>query len=363
MKGKFGKFPYVSDMIAEIAPGFGANADEIILSRNTTDGLCSIINGLHFEPGDVILTTHHEHIAATSPLNVVKHRFGVEVVEIQLPVFTGTEDVSEADYIQAFRDAIEAHHNVRLIVFSHITYKTGTALPAKAICSLAKEHQIPTLVDGAHTVGMFDLDLHDLDCDFYSGSGHKWQCGPGATGILYVRDNGNRLNEYWSDRENPLWLINSSLSHADYLGKQIQMQYIGNDNYPAKQALADSCKMWDEIGRDRIQDRILTLSDQCKTSLQDVLPHAKMFSPNVEGLTSGLTTFNPFYDVTNEEILTEFRDRLREEYGYIIRTTNFKLYKDDGHDTYALRISTHLFHDERDVEGLVEAIADLYYSF
>ncbi|MDW2095366.1 aminotransferase, partial [Vibrio sp. 1866] len=180
---------------------------------------------------------------------------------------------------------------------------------------------------------------------------------------LYVRDNGNRLNEYWSDRENPLWLINSSLSHADYLGKQIQMQYIGNDNYPAKQALADSCKMWDEIGRDRIQDRILTLSDQCKTSLQDVLPHAKMFSPNVEGLTSGLTTFNPFYDVTNEEILTEFRDRLREEYGYIIRTTNFKLYKDDGHDTYALRISTHLFHDERDVEGLVEAIADLYYSF
>lgn len=179
MKGKFGKFPYVSDMIAEIAPGFGANADEIILSRNTTDGLCSIINGLHFEPGDVILTTHHEHIAATSPLNVVKHRFGVEVVEIQLPVFTGTEDVSEEDYIQAFRDAIEAHHNVRLIVFSHITYKTGTALPAKAICSLAKEHQIPTLVDGAHTVGMFDLDLHDLDCDFYSGSGHKWQCGPG----------------------------------------------------------------------------------------------------------------------------------------------------------------------------------------
>ncbi|MCX8797339.1 aminotransferase class V-fold PLP-dependent enzyme [Vibrio parahaemolyticus] len=363
MKGKFGKFPYVSDMIAEIAPGFGANADEIILSRNTTDGLCSIINGLHFEPGDVILTTHHEHIAATSPLNVVKHRFGVEVVEIQLPVFTGTEDVSEADYIQAFRDAIESHHNVRLIVFSHITYKTGTALPAKAICSLAKEHQIPTLVDGAHTVGMFDLDLHDLDCDFYSGSGHKWQCGPGATGILYVRDNGNRLNEYWSDRENPLWLINSSLSHADYLGKQIQMQYIGNDNYPAKQALADSCKMWDEIGRDRIQDRILKLSDQCKTSLQDVLPHAKMFSPNVEGLTSGLTTFNPFYDVTNEEILTEFRDRLREEYGYIIRTTNFKLYKDDGHDAYALRISTHLFHDERDVEGLVEAIADLYYSF
>ncbi|MCQ8156554.1 aminotransferase, partial [Vibrio parahaemolyticus] len=65
--GTWGKGPDVSDMIAEMAPGFGANADEIILSRNTTDGLCSIINGLHFEPGDVIRTTHHEHMAATSP--------------------------------------------------------------------------------------------------------------------------------------------------------------------------------------------------------------------------------------------------------------------------------------------------------
>ena len=52
------------------------------------------------------------------------------------------------------------------------------------------------------------------------------------------------------------------------------------------------------------------------------------------------------------ELLTEFRDRLREEYGYIIRTTDFKLYKDDAVSTYALRISTHLFHNEKDVKGL-----------
>nr|WP_321385568.1 aminotransferase class V-fold PLP-dependent enzyme [uncultured Vibrio sp.] len=367
MQGKFGSWPHVTDMAAEIAEGFGADAEEIILSRNTTDGLCTIINGLHFEEGDVILTTHHEHVAALSPLNVAKQRFGAEVVEIQLPVFTGTEEVSEEDYVEAFRDAIASNDNVRLIVFSHITYKTGTTLPAKAICDLAKEYRIPTMIDGAHTIGMFDLDFHDLDCDFYAGSGHKWQCGAGATGILYVRkgDNslGERLNDYWQ-RENPLWLINSSLSHADYLGKQIQLQYIGNDNFPAKQALTDSCKMWDEIGRDRIEERVLALGGLCKELLAEALPQAKIFSPNVEGLTSGITTFNPFFDnVMDGDILTEFRDRLREEYGYIIRTTNFKLYKDDQDDTYALRISTHLFHDEQDVEGLVQAITDLYYSF
>lgn len=58
--------------------------------------------------------------------------------------------------------------------------------------------------------------------------------------------------------------------------------------------------------------------------------------------------------------LTEFRDRLREEYGYIIRTTNFPLHLGDTTDTYALCILTHLFHDEDDVKELVKAMAHLY---
>ncbi|MCJ2377078.1 aminotransferase class V-fold PLP-dependent enzyme [Vibrio sp. ZSDZ34] len=358
MDNKFGSWPYVSDMVSDIAASFGAEPHEIILSRNTTDGMCSIINGLNLQPGDVILTTHHEHIAAVSPLNVVKERFGVEIVEIQLPVFTGSENVTERDYVKAFRKAIKEHSNVKLITFSHITYKTGTRLPAKKICQLATKHQIPTLVDGAHTIGMLDLNFHDIECDFYAGSGHKWQCGPGATGILYVRDNMNRLKE-WSNGEKPYWAINSSLGHLDFFGSQLQLQYIGNDNYPAKQALVDSCKMWDDIGRARIEKRVLELGSLCKDLLQEALPNAYIFSPNEKGLTSGLTTFNPF-ELEDKELLTQFRDRLREDYGYIIRTTDFKLYKDDTADSNALRISTHLFHNEEDVRGLVSAIRDLY---
>ncbi|NQZ92676.1 MAG: aminotransferase class V-fold PLP-dependent enzyme [Moritella sp.] len=357
MDERFGSWPYVSEMIAEVAPGFGAQPHEIVLSRNTTDGICSIINGLHFEEGDVILTTHHEHIAATTPMNVAKQRFGVKIVEVQLPVYTGIEDVTADDYVDAFRTALNENPNVRLITFSHITYKTGTKLPAKRICELAKQYAVPTLIDGAHSVGMLDLDFHDMDCDFYAGSGHKWQCGPGATGILYVRDNATRLNEYWSDRVNPLWVINASLSHADYLCEQ--MQYIGNDNYPAKQALVDSCKMWDDIGRARIEKRVLKLGALCKSLLAEALPDAYIFSPNVDDLASALTTFNPF-ELEDSELLTEFRDRLRNQYGYIIRTTDFKLYKDDTANTYALRISTHLFHDEKDVRGLVNSIKKLY---
>lgn len=362
MQNKFGHWPYVSEMVSSIATGFGADAHEIILSRNTTDGMCSILNGLHFQEGDVVLTTHHEHVAASSPFDVITRRYGVEVVYLEIPVYTGNEMISEQDFVDVFADALNEYGDrVRLISFSHITYKTGTTLPAKRICrELAIPNQIPTLIDGAHAVGMFNLDFHDLGCDFYAGSGHKWQCGAGATGILYVRDSGDFLDQYWPDRENPLWFINSSLSHASYLGTQLQLQYIGNDNYPAKQALVDACLMWDMIGRDVIEQRVLTLSKLCKELLQEAFPAAHFYSPDVPELSSGLSSFNPFSNQYDLPLLKLFRDRLREEYGYIIRTTDFKVRKEDVQETHALRISTHLFHSKKEVCGLVNAMLILY---
>ena len=364
MQGKFGHWPYVSEMVAKIAPGFGALANEIILSRNTTDGMCSILNGLHFEAGDVILTTHHEHVAANSPFHVVTQRYGVEVVYLDIPVYTGSNTISEQDFVDIFANAVLQYGDqIRLISFSHVTYKTGTALPAKRICQeVAIPNNIPTLIDGAHTIGMFNLDFHDMGCDFYAGSGHKWQCGAGATGILFVLDNANRLDQYWPDRANPLWFINSSLGHADFLGTQLQLQYIGNDNYPAKQALCDSCLLWDEIGRAKIETRILQLSELCKNLLLDAFPNAFFYAPNITELSSGLTTFNPYDDQHDLPILTVFRDKLREETGFIVRTTDFKVHSSDVADVHALRISTHLFHDEKDVRELVNAMLQIYQS-
>ncbi|WP_299666268.1 aminotransferase class V-fold PLP-dependent enzyme [uncultured Psychromonas sp.] len=364
MQNKFGSWPYVTEMTESIAPGFGANANEIILSRNTTDGMCSILNGLHFEDGDVILTTHHEHVAAHSPLHVLAARYGVEVIYLDIPVDSGDNSITEQQFVDLFALAANQYAGrVRLITFSHITYKTGTRLPAKRICQeVAIPNQIPTLIDGAHSIGMLDLDFHDIDCDFYAGSGHKWQCGPGATGILFVRDGATRLDQYWSDRENPLWFINSSLGHADYLGTQLQLQYIGNDNYPAKQALTDACEMWDEIGRDTIEARVLALSKYCKQQLKTAFPSAAIYSPDIDQLASAITSFNPFDDVNDLVMLTEFRDRLREQTGFIIRTTDFKIQQSDAVDTHALRISTHLFHDHDDVNDLINAMQHVFYG-
>lgn len=356
MGGEWGTFPYTSELVARIAPQFGADPGEIILSRNTTDGMCSIIEGLNLQPGDEVLYSHHEHVAAESPLYVMEQRHGITLIPVQIPVLNNP---SEDEYVEAFANAVTPA--TRLIVFSHITYKTGARLPAKRICQeVAIPNGVPTLIDGAHTFGMIELDLHDIDCDFYAGSGHKWQCGPGATGILYVRDNLSRLKDYWYDRDTVFWPINSSLAEFGFFGLQFQLQYIGNDNYPAKRALADACDMWAEIGRDRIEAHVLSLSAYCKQLIRDMFGlTAVIYSPDAPALSSGITAFNPFSDRTNLTILNQFRDRLSDEYGYIVRTTDFKVTL-DGPDEHALRISTHLFHNDRDVEGLVSSMYDLY---
>ena len=62
----------------------------------------------------------------------------------------------------------------------------GDVLPAKELCRLARERDVMTMVDGACTVGLLDLDLSDIQPDFYSGSAHKWPCGPKEVGALYV---------------------------------------------------------------------------------------------------------------------------------------------------------------------------------
>jgi 7-keto-8-aminopelargonate synthetase-like enzyme len=105
---------------------------------------------------------------------------------------------------------------------------------------------------------------------------------------------------------------------------------------------------------------VLSLSRHCKTLIRDFFgPSTVIYAPDIPSLSSGITTFNPFTDRTDLTTLNAFRDRLREEYGYIVRTTDFEITIGGGQE-HALRISTHLFHNEQDVEGLVTAMHQLY---
>jgi isopenicillin-N epimerase len=340
-----------------LAAQFGCQPDEICLSRNTTDGLDAIIYGLALQPGDEILITHHEHIAALSPLNVIQDRYGVKITPVRIPVL----DTSHAgQFVDAFDTAITSA--TKAILFSHITYKTGTRLPAGAICRLARDNGLISIVDGAHAPGMIELNFNDMGCDFYAAPGHKWQCGPGSTGLLYLRNHGDNLPEFWTQNSSLYTIfVQPTGNTRGEFDIALSLQYRGQLNIPAQLAMVDACNMWEQIGRDRIEAYICGLSSYLKQSLVSRFgSNVTLFSPDIPEFTSGLTSFNPFDDLQDGGLVSTLVNRLQEEAGYQVRSTNFHLEPDDQDYTYALRVSTHIFHNEAMIDGLVDAVFDIY---
>lgn len=336
---------------------FGCAMDEISISRNTTDALNTVLFGLQFERRDEILLTHHEHVSALSPLDILRDRLGVVLIEVEIPVL----DLENRDQVvEAFKKKITTR--TKAIVFSHIPYKTGVRFPAKALCGLARENGLISIVDGAHCPGMIELNFDDMDCDFYAASGHKWQCGPGATGILYVRNHGDNLPELWPQNSALYSLVSQPVANDRLKIKDISGLFVlrGQENYPAFQALIDVCDMWEEIGRDRIEKYDCSLSSYLKKKIMATFGDSVvLFSPDIPEFTSGISSFNPFPDPCDGKKIGEFVERLEDE-GYVIRFTEFRLHVADPKPVYALRISTHLFHDRIQVDSLVDAMYGLY---
>ena len=362
-------------MREQIAPQFGCNPDEIVISGNTTEGMCMTLNGvtLGLEAGDAIITTNHEHPSGNAPLALLRDRRGVELIPVTLPV--GGEQ-SASDYValfaQAIADARASGLNPRMMVFSAPTFVTGTMLPIRSLADLAISEGIYTLVDGAHATGMFDLDFQGLGIDFFAGSGHKWQCGPGGTGIWYIRNqtdsNPLPLPPFYPTRTLVYGVFGGNVPvpdgarepAADYNVGTFN-QFHGNPNYPANQALVESCDFWTAIGRDRIEDHILGLSAYAKARITDYWGSDALRCPaNDPELVSALTSFVPLnaFDPTDGTKSSEFVTRLREEYGFVVRNTSVAM-PQGGPNHRPLRISTHLFHDLDDVDGVIEASIDL----
>lgn len=228
-----------------LAAFLGCNRDELALLRNATEANSYIANGIDVNPGDEVLITDQEHPGGEHPWNLRAKRYGIVVKKVTLP-----KPVPDtATVLNLFESAITPR--TRVIFFSHITTLTGTVLPAKALCALARSKGILSAVDGAHVPGMMRLDLHNLGCDFYSASPHKWLQAPKGTGFLYVRD--EVIDRLWNTIATEGW--NDPRLRAE------RFQRIGSSSVPTLCGLRASIALANTIGMDRIEVRHRKMAD------------------------------------------------------------------------------------------------------
>ena len=227
--------------------------EEIVITRNTSESNNLVSNGVDLKPGDEVLISSDNHPCNNTAWKQKAKRYGFTVKEVATP----SPHPGAEHYLNAFRNAITPQ--TKVIGFTHVTSTVGDLFPAKELCALARERGILTLVDGAQSFGVIDVDLSDMQPDFYSGSAHKWPCGPKENGVLFI--NKRSLSKIWAS-------IYSA--YPGGVGISASFEGFGQRDEPAMIAFGEALEFQTRIGRPQIEARARELTQSLIEGLKKI---------------------------------------------------------------------------------------------
>ena len=301
--------------------------EEIVITRNTSESNNLVSSGLDLGEGDevVIFADNHPSNNAAWTEKARRFGYGVRVVNPVSP-HRGPEY-----YLSAFSDHLTSR--TRILAITHVTNSVGDLFPVRELCALARDRGVLSMVDGAQSFGALDVDLSDIRPDFYSGSGHKWPCGPKEAGVLFInRDVQSRISP-------------SVISlYRGATGISRRMEGMGQRDNPAVTAFGDAIRFQMSIGMDAVEARTRELTQMLMARLQ-TLDGIKLWTHPSPERSANVLTFQPgaidptrlaraLY--TNEGIITASRG---------------------GADRPGIRLSPHFYNLNEEVDRTVIAIA------
>ncbi|MFO1094450.1 MAG: aminotransferase class V-fold PLP-dependent enzyme [Planctomycetaceae bacterium] len=156
--------------------------DEVLLTRNTTDGMNLVAEGLDLKPGDHVLTSDHEHGGGRRCWEFLAKKQRVIIDKAEIPAPPESAD----QIVDRFKAAMTP--KTRVISVSVVTFSSGVQTPIARLSELAHKHKCLLVADGAQSTGALPINVKELGCDAYATSGHKWLLGPKGTGLLYISE-------------------------------------------------------------------------------------------------------------------------------------------------------------------------------
>lgn len=168
---------------AQVAAALGAAPDEIAFARNATEALRVLIQGYNrLRPGDAVLYADLDYDAMQGYVEGLRKSRGVAVVKIALP-----EPATRQALIDAYAQAFDANPRIRMVLLTHLSHRTGLALPLAEIVALAKSRGVDAIVDAAHSWGQLEAGTIAAGADFAGFNLHKWMGAPLGVGAFYIR--------------------------------------------------------------------------------------------------------------------------------------------------------------------------------
>lgn len=164
----------------KLASFVGCEPDTLVITRNTTESLDLIIGGFPWKEGDEAIFAHQDYGAMRDHFDLIQDRYGVVCKVISVP----NHPESDEEIVALYESQITPR--TKLLMVCHMINITGHILPIRKICDMAHKHGVEVMVDGAHAVGHIDVNISELNCNYYGSSLHKWLNAPLGVGLLHV---------------------------------------------------------------------------------------------------------------------------------------------------------------------------------
>jgi len=300
--------------------------EDVVITRNTSESNNLVSTGIDLRAGDEVLLSADNHPSNHAAWQEKAKRFGFTVIDVPTP----NPHPGFDHYVRAFTSAITS--KTKVISFTHQTSTVGDLFPAKEICRLARERGILSLVDGAQSFGLMDVDLSDIQPDFYSGSSHKWVCGPKENGVLYI--NKSAQSKIWAS-------IFSA--YPGRVGVSRTFEGFGQRDEPTMIAFGEALTLQTKIGRAVIEKRSRELTQALMAGLKKIDGVKIWTSPDPMQTVAVLSFLPGSLDIRKLATALYQNDRI----GCATR---------GGQDRPGIRFSPHFYNTHADVDRTIAAV-------
>ncbi|MDD5474555.1 MAG: aminotransferase class V-fold PLP-dependent enzyme [Candidatus Methanoperedens sp.] len=253
--------------------------EEIIFTRNTTEGLNLVANSLELKKGDIVLTTDREHNSNLIPWQIQAHKRGIK----HMVVYSNPDNTFN---IPQFEEIMSKNRNVRLVSMVHTANLDGYTIPAKEIIKIAHDHGALVMLDGAQSAPHKHVDVKALDVDFFALSVHK-MAGPTGMGVLYGKH--DLLEELA-----PFIVGGDTVSDTTYEGAKFlpppEKFEAGLQNYAGIIGSGAAVDYLNNIGLSNIEEHEKRLNTIITSGIKD-MSGLKIIGPQKPELRGGIISF------------------------------------------------------------------------
>lgn len=315
-------------MAARLAAIAGCSADELIITRNTTESLDLIISGIDWKPGDEAVMAEQDYPAMLNMFRQISARYGIVNKMVSVP----NDPVSDEEITELYESAITP--KTRLLMICHMINITGQILPVRKICDMAHNRGVQVMVDGAHSFGHFRFKIPDLDCDYFGSSLHKWMSVPLGSGILYVKK--ENIRNIWP-------LIASGESNPDSI---LRLNWTGTHPVHTDLTVNEAIDYYNLLGAERKESRLRYLQHYWTDKVRN-MPHIVINTPSDPARTCAIANVG-------------VKGRKPSEIGDIL-FRKYKIYcaPVDIANVHGCRITPNVYTSREELDVLIKALTEM----